>query len=101
MKIEIVKRYGINLIVTADNVAINEDIEKRIYKKKEDGTVDYLNSTKDIDPEYVNMFVNIVSEMMYCLKAEYDDPDFVKQLFEKLPKESAAKLIKELEQLIN
>lgn len=96
MKIEVINKYGCSVIVTADNVKIDEDVEKRIYQKKEDGTTDYLRFTRDIDTSFIDMFNNVLSDLLYYRKTDYDGSDLIKALFAKMPSSSTEGLINEL-----
>lgn len=84
MKIEI---YRDNLIITADNVKIEEDVTHNIYAKKEDGKNDYskILIRDEISEEYLNMFSSVLDEMIYRRKQDYDSSSLIVSLFEKLP----------------
>jgi len=56
MKIEFDQRhFGKIIRVTADNVRIEEDVEKRTYKHLEGGKLDFSPS-RDIEDSAINMF---------------------------------------------
>lgn len=92
--------YGADLQVTADNVNISEDIQQNIYAKTEDGKTDFSRRLgTDIKTEYVDQIVNVLSDMIYYRKADYDSSSLIEGLFNKLPSSKAmelsAKLTKE------
>lgn len=85
MKIEFDQRhFGKIIRVTADNVRIEEDVEKRTYKQLEGGKLDF-NPSRDIEDSAINMFQEVLCGMMYCRVEDYDSSNLIKALFEKLP----------------
>lgn len=99
MQIEVKRRFGTTIIVTDLNVRIEQDAETRIYGKKPDGTVDYSNRTDDIDMQWLSMFDNVLAELIYYRKGDYDSSSLILSLFEKLPKEKNTELLKKLNEL--
>ena len=88
---------GYDLIVKADNVLITEDIEERTYDKTEDGKPNYKTPPqRDISDNALSQFVNLLDDMIYYRKNDFDSSDLIEKLFEKLPEESATKLFAKL-----
>ena len=85
--------YGYDLVITADNVKIVEDVETRTYLKNESGK-SYVE--KDVSEESLQQISQVLGDMVYCRKADFDSSDLIKQLFEKLPQETAEKLVESL-----
>lgn len=97
MNIEVENRYGFNLIITADNVKIEEDIEERIYHIKDDGKTDFSKAPeRDIKTDSIQMIVRVLDDMVDYRKKELDTSQLIKNLFDKLPQSVANKLSKEL-----
>lgn len=97
MNIELKRNYGYELIFTAENVRITEDIEERIYAKREDGKTDFGKLLdRDINDEAVQQFVNILYEIADYRHREFDSIDLIEKLFERLPQEAAEKLVEKL-----
>lgn len=89
--------YGYNLIIEADNVKINEDIESREYPKDENGkTIINLNPNRDIKTEALEQISTLLSDMIYYRKAEFESSDLIELLFEKLPEDSREKIVNKL-----
>jgi len=99
MKIEIKRNYGTYLVVTADNVNIEHDIEERKYFKTEDGKTDYNKApTRDINTDTLGQFVSVLEDMIYYREAEYNSSHLIERLFEKLPTSLAEELLKKLKE---
>lgn len=96
MEIELKRNCGFELIFKAENVKVQEDIEDRIYGKKEDGSIDFTKVTRDIKTKVVEQFVSILDDMIYYREAEFDSSGLIERLFEKLPQEACDKLIDKL-----
>lgn len=91
------RNFGRSIIVTADNVKIEEDVEEREYAKKEDGKTDFSRIViRDIKDEYMHMIANLMQDMAYYRERPYDSSGLIKHLFEKLPNEVADSLVREL-----
>lgn len=85
--------YGFYLRVIADNVNIQEDIEERIYPKKDDGKFDFSKAPiRDITSDSIDQINTLLCDMVYYRKAEYDSSDLIKLLFKKLPDSVAKEL---------
>lgn len=98
MNIKVDKRYsGCDLIIEAENVKIVEDIEVRIYPKDENGkTTINLHPKRDIGDNYMSQIVEVLDQMIYYRKAEYDSSVLIENLFEKLPQSVAESLSKKM-----
>lgn len=93
MEISIKRSYGYYLIIKADNVNIEEDIEERIYPLKEDGKTDFSKPpARDVSEGYVSMMANALDDMIYYREKEYDSSSLIKNLFDKLPRDIAMNL---------
>ena len=84
MEISLKRNHGFYLVVKADNVNIEEDIEKRVYSKDENGKT-ILPPKSDIDSSFISMFADTLSDIIYYRKEEFDSSSLIEQLFEKLP----------------
>lgn len=87
--------YCCNLIIEADNVKIVEDIEKRTYSKDENGKTNY-NPERDIEDSALKMFSQVLEDIIYYRKSEFDSSSLIEQLFEKLPIVEREKLLSNL-----
>ncbi len=97
MEISIKKNHGYYLIFKSDNVHVEEDVEERIYPKGEDGKINFkAPPVRDIKEEYMDMFAILLEDMAYYRKGDYNSSSLIKTLFEKLPQDSVAGLLKEL-----
>lgn len=96
MKIEL---YKGNLIITADNVKIEEDVFYNVYAKKEDGKTDFskILVRDEVRDEYLDMMSSVLEDLIYWRKQEYDTSNLIMYLFEKLPIQKQ----KELQQQIS
>lgn len=84
MKIEFKKSfYGCDLIIEADNVKISEDVEERIYSKDENGKT-IMPPKRDVDTSFIEMFSNVMSDIIYYREKEFDSTQLIENLFEKL-----------------
>ena len=87
MEISILRRYGTSLVIKADNVVIEEDIEERNYEKDENGKINFKSLETDIDKDFLDMVNRCLDDMIEYRKAAYDSSDLIKRLLEKLPKD--------------
>jgi len=87
--------YGCNIIVEADNVKIVEDIEKRTYLKDENGKSNFFPE-RDIEDSALKTFSQVLEDMIYYRKSEFDSSSLIEQLFEKLPIVEREKMISKL-----
>lgn len=92
------RNYGCYLIIEADNVRIEEDIETREYPKDENGkTVFDRGCKRDVDTDALDQIASVLSDMIYYRKSAYDSSELIAQLFDKLPAEVGARLYEGLE----
>lgn len=97
MEIELKRGYGYTLIVTAENVKIEEDIESRVYHKTPDGKTDFSkNPERDVSDGSIEMISKVLSDMIYYRDKDFNSSDLIKQLFERLPFEISSSLSDEL-----
>lgn len=97
MEITLKNNYGFYLIVKADNVNIEEDIETREYlNKDEEGKIIYTQPTRDISTSSLDMISRVLDDMMWYRKEEYDSSDLIRRLLGNLPEEKIKELIKHL-----
>lgn len=93
MNITLKSKYSFELIFEAENVMVTEDIESREYPKDENGkTIINLHPKRDIKTDALMQFVNVLDDMIYYRKAEFDSSNLIERLFEKLPSDVAIKL---------
>lgn len=89
--------YGISIIYEAENVKIEEQISETIYALKEDGKKDYKQRTgEDITDSSMKMFINLLDDIIYQRKRDFDSSELIERLFEKLPQDKAEELVKKL-----
>jgi hypothetical protein len=94
MEISLKRNYGFYLIFKAENVSVEEDVEERIYSRTEDGKIDFSKPTeRDINDDVLNQITNLLSELIYYRKREFDSSSLIEGLFEQLPAESVSKLL--------
>ena len=85
MEIELKRNYGYTLIVTAENVKIEEDIESRVYHKTPDGKTDSGRSPeRDISDGSIEMISRVLSDMIYYRDKDFNSYDLIKSLFRKI-----------------
>lgn len=97
MEITLKRNYGYELIFDADNVRVTEDIEERIYQKKEDGKIDFSKPPKrDVKTGVIENFVSVLDDMIYYRESDFDSSRLIERLFEKLPQEVVQGLLKKL-----
>lgn len=102
MEISLKRKYGYELTIKADNTTICEDIEERIYSKTADGKADFkIPPKRDISTDILQQFTNVLSDMIYYRKAEFDSSELIEMLFDKLPKEKMNDVLIKLQQLIS
>lgn len=101
MKIELKTSYGYYLVINADNVHIEEDIESREYEKDENGKIKNINPKRDINTGYLDEVVSLLDDMIYYREAEYDSSDLVVGLFNKLPTNAVQSLLTKLNEEYN
>ena len=89
MEISIKNKFGAYLVIKADNVVIEEDIEKRVYQTDLNGKMILTGATTDIDEYWISVFERILDDMIEYRKADYDSSELIKRLFEKLPEDKA------------
>ena len=88
--------YGCNLIIEADNVKIVEDIEKRTYSRDDNGKLNEIFPERDIEDSALKMFSQVLEDMIYYRKSEFDSSSLIDQLFGKLPIVEREKLLSNL-----
>lgn len=97
MEISLKNSYGHILIIKADNVNIEEDIEERIYHKNKDGKIDLSKGVeRDIQTSAIEQFERVLDDLIHYRKKEYDSSNLIENLFEKLPNKVAVELVKKL-----
>ena len=95
MELSLKRNHGFYFIIKADNVNIEEDIEKRIYSKDENGKT-ILPPKSDIDSTFISSLSDVLSDIIYYRKEEFDSSSLIEQLFEKLPIVEREKIILKL-----
>lgn len=93
MEISIKNKFGAYLVIKADNVVIEEDIEKRIYQKDVSGKMILTGATTDIDENWISTFEKVLDDMIEYRKADYDSSNLIKRLFEKIPDDKVNDLL--------
>ena len=97
MEISLKRNYGYEIIVKADNVNIEEDIEERTYPKDDNGKTDFKKPPKrDISTSAIDMFVRVLEDMILFRDKEYDSTGLIEGLFDKLPSAAAIELAAKL-----
>jgi hypothetical protein len=99
MQISLETRYCYLLVVSDDDgTQITENIQSTEYPRDENGKV--ITSVRpklDIKTGALEEVSNVLYDMIRYREAEFDSSDLIQQLFEKLPKQMAHVLCKELE----
>ena len=85
--------YGCNLIIEADNVKIVEDIEKRTYSRDDNGKLNEIFPERDIEDSALKMVSQVLEDMIYYRKSEFDSCNLIEQLIEKLPTDKCKKIL--------
>lgn len=89
--------YGYELIFKAENVNVTEDIEERIYEKKEDGKVDFSKPPfRDVSTNAVSQIASLLGDIIYHRKRDFDSTDLIESLFDRLPEKECALLLDNL-----
>lgn len=97
MEIQLKRNYGYTLIITADNVKIEEDVEERIYQKGNNGKTDYsIPPIIDVSADAINKIVNVLSDMIYYRSNDIDTIALIELLFEKLSLDEVEVMLKKL-----
>ena len=97
MEILLKRNYGYTLIIKADNVNIEEDIEDRIYHKNSEGKSDFTRPpVRDIKTDSLELFTSVLDDMIYYRQAEFDSSSLIYSLFEKLPNNIKTELLTKL-----
>jgi hypothetical protein len=78
--------YGYDFIVKAENVNLVEDVEERIYDKKEDGKLDTSKPPfRDINNDILEQLTRVLDDAIYYRKRDFDSSQLIEGLFQKLP----------------
>jgi len=97
MEIEVKRNYGIYLILKADNVLVEEDIEERMYSELENGMPDFSKPPlRCVVTESLDQIVRVLDDMIYYREREYDSSSLISSLIDKLPEELRNELLKKL-----
>ena len=93
--------YGYHIIIEAENVKITEDIESRTYHKTEKGMTDWMRAPeRDITDEALNQFTQLLEDIIYYRKKDYDSSSLIENLFSKLPQQVANELYVKLNKYV-
>ena len=100
MEIYLDTRYtAANLVIKADNVCIEEDIQSRVWEKDKNGKISFLSPcTRDIKTESLQQISNLLMDMIYYRNEPFDSSSLVERLFEKLPQDIQQSKIRKLVQ---
>ena len=90
------KSFGYELVVTADNVNICEDVESRTYEKDDNGKLDYSKCKRDVSTDAIDQIASVLSDMVYYRKDDYDSSALIEQLFDRLPHSEAERMAAKL-----
>lgn len=90
--------YGsLTVIVTAENVKIEEEVTEGIYAIK-DGKEDYSKRIgSQVASEHLTTFVNVLDDLIYQRETPFDSSSLIKSLFDKLPEDKMELLVNELQ----
>lgn len=91
MKIEIKPTWsGYDVIFSAENVKVEENITERIYDVDTDGN---RLSMEDIEDSALQQFVSLTDELLYYRKREFDSTTLIFEAFNKLPQDKAEEVL--------
>ena len=97
MDIKFVYRYGPTIVIDAENVHIEEDVETRTYINGPDGKVDYnIAPKRDVDTIILDQFTSVLDDLIECRVEKYDSSDLILRLFDKLPRNAVENVLGEL-----
>lgn len=97
MDIKFVYRYCPTIVIDAENVHIEEDVETRTYINGPDGKVDYnIAPKRDIDTTTLDQFTRVLDDLIECRVEKYDSSDLILRLFDKLPRNAVENVLGEL-----
>ena len=97
MEISLIRRYGYAIVIRADNVNIEEDIEDREYANGPDGKIDWSKPpTRDIRTDAIRQIADLLDDLIYYREKEYDSSELIKRLFDKLPESVTGGLLAHL-----
>jgi hypothetical protein len=96
IKIERGNAIGLELVIEAENVKIAYDIEAREYDRDISGKLLSVFPKRDISTDALDKLTMVLDDMIYYREVSYDSSDLIRRLFDKLPSDTAAKLLKSL-----
>jgi len=98
MNIEIKTNYsGKDIIYIAENIKVEENISERIYEKDENGKTDFKRlKLEDITDEVIEQFTQLIEELLYYRKRDFDTSELIYQAFNKLPQEKIKAVLEQL-----
>jgi len=98
MNIEIKTNYsGKDIIYTAENIKVEENISERIYEKDENGKTNFKRlELEDITDEAIEQFTQLTEELLYYRKRDFDTSELICQAFNKLPQEKIKAVLEKL-----
>ena len=98
MNIEIKANYSRkDIIYTAENIKVEENILERIYEKDENGKTNFSKlKIEDITDEVLEQFTQLAEELLYYRKRDFDTSELICQAFNKLPQEKVKAVLEQL-----
>ncbi len=90
MDIKIIINNGHKVLVEAENVRIEEDIEKRHYD------TDFKVVKVDIDTKFIDKISNVMSDLIDYRHERYDSLNLIYKLIDKLPIKKRDEIAKHL-----
>nr|DAI89674.1 MAG TPA: hypothetical protein [Caudoviricetes sp.] len=98
MNIEIKGSWsGKDIVYTAENVKIEENVLERIYEKDENGKTNFSKlKVEDITDEALEQFTQLTEELLYYRKRDFDTSELICQAFNKLPQEKIKAILEQL-----
>lgn len=86
MNISLNMNYGFVLVIEAENVKIEEDVEERVYDKLPDGKPDYKSRPlRDISDKSLENLCSILQDLAGYRTREFDSSNLLAELWRTLP----------------
>lgn len=98
MNIEIKGSWsGKDIIYSAENVRIEENILERIYEKDENGKTNFSKlKVEDITDEILTQYTSLLDELFFYRKRDFNSSEMIEQAFDKLPEDIQQALLEKL-----
>ncbi|MCB9019229.1 MAG: hypothetical protein H6546_02765 [Chitinophagales bacterium] len=88
--------YSKDVKLSHGDTDITIDVGEREWEMMEDGEMKCI--MRDVSDEAMEKFTQMMAEMVYSRKREFDSSDLIETLFEKLPTDKAVELAARLKE---